>query len=64
MAHVSLNDAQVDSGFEKMGGIGVALMFEHNIRGIMLSTELCHVTYPKWLWIARESWGLFCQHST
>ena len=24
MAHVSLDDPQVDSGFEKMGGIGVA----------------------------------------
>jgi hypothetical protein len=26
MAHVSLDDAEVDSGFEKMSGIGVALM--------------------------------------
>ena len=24
MAHVSLDDPQIDSGFEKMGGIGVA----------------------------------------
>jgi len=26
MAHVALDDAQVDAGFEEMGGVGVALM--------------------------------------
>ena len=26
MAHVALDDPQVDSGFEEMGGIGVAVM--------------------------------------
>ena len=36
MAHVSLDDAQVDSGFEEMRGIGVALMPSSGLLGLCI----------------------------